>query len=57
VWGAHDVIFPPRQAAAFSAAITGARTLVIPDAGHLPHVEQPQAFAAGVGAFIDGVRS
>jgi pimeloyl-ACP methyl ester carboxylesterase len=56
VWGAHDAIFPPRQADAFAAAIAGARTLVIPDAGHLPHVEQPQAFAAGVGTFIDGAR-
>jgi len=57
VWGDGDAIFPPRQAAAFAAAIGGARTLVIPDAGHHPHVEAPQAFAAGVGAFIDGVRS
>ena len=55
VWGAGDAIFPPRQAAAFAAAIAGARTLIIPDAGHLPHLETPQAFAAGVGAFIDGV--
>jgi len=57
VWGAHDAIFPPDQAAVFAAAIPGSRTLVIPGAGHLPHVEQPQAFAAGVGAFIDGLRS
>jgi pimeloyl-ACP methyl ester carboxylesterase len=56
VWGAGDAVFPPRQADTFAAAIPGARTLVIPGAGHLPHVEQPQAFAAGVGAFIDGVR-
>ena len=54
VWGGGDAIFPPRQAEAFAAAIAGARTLIIPNAGHLPHVEQPQAFAAGVGAFIDG---
>jgi pimeloyl-ACP methyl ester carboxylesterase len=57
VWGASDAIFPPRQADVFAALIPGARTLVIPDAGHLPHLEAPQAFAAGVGAFIDGVRS
>ena len=57
VWGADDAIFPPRQAGVFAAAIAGARTLIIPAAGHLPHVEQPQAFAAGVGAFIDGVRA
>jgi pimeloyl-ACP methyl ester carboxylesterase len=56
VWGAADAVFPPRQAVAFAAAIGGAKTLVIPDAGHLPHVEQPRAFVAGVDAFIDGVR-
>ncbi len=57
VWGAHDAIFPPRQADTFAATIAGARTLIVPDAGHLPHVEQPQAFAAGLLAFTDGVRS
>jgi pimeloyl-ACP methyl ester carboxylesterase len=57
VWGAGDAIFPPAQADAFAATIPGARTLLIPAAGHLPHIEAPQAFAAGVGAFIDGVRS
>jgi pimeloyl-ACP methyl ester carboxylesterase len=57
VWGTGDAIFPPRQAAVFATAVAGAQTLLIPDAGHLPHVEQPRAFGAGVGAFIDGVRS
>ena len=56
VWGETDAIFPPQQAAVFAAAIGGAQTLMIPGAGHLPHVEQPRAFAAGVLAFIDGVR-
>jgi pimeloyl-ACP methyl ester carboxylesterase len=56
VWGDADAIFPPQQAAVFAAAIGGAQTLTIPGSGHLPHVEQPQAFVAGVGAFIDGVR-
>lgn len=56
VWGADDAIFPVRQADAFVAAIPGAQKLIVPDAGHLPHAEQPQAVAAGVGSFIDGVR-
>jgi pimeloyl-ACP methyl ester carboxylesterase len=56
VWGAQDQIFPARQAAAFAATIPGAQTLVIPGAGHLPHVEQPHAFAAGVAAFAQGAR-
>jgi pimeloyl-ACP methyl ester carboxylesterase len=56
VWGAADEIFPVAHAAAFSSTIPGARTAVIPNAGHLPHVEAPAAFAAAVTAFIDGGR-
>jgi pimeloyl-ACP methyl ester carboxylesterase len=56
VWGAQDNIFPARQAEAFAATIPGAQSLVIPNAGHLPHVEQPQTFAAGVAAFAQGAR-
>lgn len=57
VWGAQDRVFPPRQAEAFAARIAGAQTRVIADAGHLPHVEQPQAFAAALTAFAAGGRS
>jgi len=57
VWGAADAVFPPPQAEVFAAAIPGARTLIIPAAGHLPHIEAPQAFTAGAAAFINGVRS
>jgi pimeloyl-ACP methyl ester carboxylesterase len=57
VWGAGDAIFPVRQADAFVAEIAGARKVVIPDAGHLPHLEQPQAFVAAAGSFLDGVRA
>jgi pimeloyl-ACP methyl ester carboxylesterase len=56
VWGADDAIFPAGQAAAFAGAIAGARTVVIPATGHLPHLESPAAFAAAVNAFSDGVR-
>jgi pimeloyl-ACP methyl ester carboxylesterase len=57
VWGAGDEIFPVAHADAFAAMIPGAQKTIIPDAGHLPHVEQPAAFAAAVTAFIDGGRS
>ncbi len=53
VWGDRDAVFPPRQAETFAAAIPGARKALISAAGHLPHIEQPQAFTAAVAAFAD----
>lgn len=57
VWGAEDAVFPVAQAETFAAAIPAAQRLIIPNAGHLPHVEQPHAFAAGVAAFAEGVNA
>ena len=53
LWGDRDAVFPPRQADTFAAAIPGARKAIISAAGHLPHIEQPQAFAGAVTAFVD----
>ncbi|NTW52603.1 MAG: alpha/beta hydrolase, partial [Chlorobiaceae bacterium] len=33
-----------------------AELLVIPDCGHLPQEEQPEAFVRGVQAFVGGLR-
>ncbi len=57
VWGADDQIFPPAQADAFTRAIRGSRSVIIPDTGHLPHVEAPRAFTDAVLAFTNGVPS
>jgi pimeloyl-ACP methyl ester carboxylesterase len=54
VWGADDKIFPVSQADVFTAVIRGAQKAIIPDAGHLPHVEQPAIFVDAVSEFIDG---
>ena len=54
VWGAGDAIFPVQQAATFAAAIPNAQTVVIPDAGHLPHVEAPHVFTQAVNRFVKG---
>ncbi|MBF9033257.1 alpha/beta fold hydrolase [Rhodobacterales bacterium HKCCE2091] len=37
------------------AGIAGARMEVIPDAGHLPNVEQPEAFNRVLAGFLDGL--
>jgi len=52
VWGKDDVFFPVQQADAFARAIESARVNVIGDAGHLPHIEQPQAFTSAIVSFV-----
>jgi len=43
LWGEHDRLFPPQVGRDLQAAIPGSRLIVIPDAGHIPQWEQPQA--------------
>jgi len=52
VRGASDGLFPAPYLDAWTAAIAGGRGVVLEDAGHLPMVETPDAFAAAVEAFL-----
>jgi pimeloyl-ACP methyl ester carboxylesterase len=52
LWGASDGIVPPSYGRAYSALIPGARFELIEGAGHHPEIEQPEAFADRVGAFL-----
>jgi pimeloyl-ACP methyl ester carboxylesterase len=52
VWGAQDRVIPPAYAAALKDKIKGASVATLADCAHLPHIEQPQAFAAAVTQFI-----
>ena len=45
VRGASDGLVSAAYLDAYAALVPGATTATIPDAGHAPHVEQPQAFA------------
>ena len=42
LWGEHDATVPPRQAVALQMLVPHARVERIPEAGHLPHIEQPE---------------
>jgi 3-oxoadipate enol-lactonase len=54
ITGADDQYAPPDDVHAFMAAMTVPhRVAVLPDAGHMPFFEQPSAFAALIGAFLD----
>ena len=51
LWGAGDRIAAPGYGRAFADAIPGARYREIPNAGHFPHLEQPEALAGQIAAF------
>lgn len=51
VWGANDQVVPAEYAKVFAAAIAGAETSVLPDAGHLVTYEQTDQIAS----LIDGL--
>jgi pimeloyl-ACP methyl ester carboxylesterase len=43
LWGAQDRVLPLASGQAAAAAQPSARLVILPEAGHLPHQEQPQA--------------
>jgi pimeloyl-ACP methyl ester carboxylesterase len=51
IWGDSDGIVSTEYGKAWQAEIPGAAMEVIPRAGHYPHWEQPDAFAAAVANF------
>ncbi len=56
VWGRNDRLYPPAYAHAWQRLIPGAKVVLVPDCGHLPHVEQPQAFVAALEGFLAAER-
>jgi pimeloyl-ACP methyl ester carboxylesterase len=56
IWGAEDRLFPPPYAYAYRELIPGAKVVVLPDCGHLPHVEKGDEFADALEAFLGAKR-
>jgi pimeloyl-ACP methyl ester carboxylesterase len=54
VWGAADRLSSPVAGQQIAAEIPGAKFSLIPNAGHLPQIEQPAAFHALVDPFLTG---
>ena len=52
VAGEADALIPPDQARAMATSIPGARIVIIPGAGHLPPVEQPEITTARLREFL-----
>jgi pimeloyl-ACP methyl ester carboxylesterase len=53
IWGEQDGIVAMSYGEAWKAEIPGASMETIPNSGHYPHWEQPEAFAACVRGFTD----
>jgi pimeloyl-ACP methyl ester carboxylesterase len=56
VWGASDRLFPKDYAYAWQKLIPGSKLAIVPECGHIPHIEKPAEFVAAIAAFIDGMR-
>jgi 2-hydroxy-6-oxonona-2,4-dienedioate hydrolase len=54
VWGERDRVFPYSQARTAVSRLRQGVLELIPNCGHLPHVELPNCFAAILGRFLDG---
>jgi 4,5:9,10-diseco-3-hydroxy-5,9,17-trioxoandrosta-1(10),2-diene-4-oate hydrolase len=52
VWGDSDRIFPVSQARDAVAHLREGSLELVPDCGHLPHVERPERFVAALDRFL-----
>jgi pimeloyl-ACP methyl ester carboxylesterase len=52
IWGKADRIISPAYAKEFATRIAGARIELVDNAGHLPHLEQPESVAKAVRGFL-----
>jgi len=57
IWGDHDRVFPKEYALAYQRLIPGAKVVVIPECGHLPNVEKPEAFVRELAGFLKSKRA
>lgn len=53
VWGDRDRVFPRSQAKQAVFRLRDGSLSLIPDCGHMPHVECPEPFVASLGPFLD----
>jgi 3-oxoadipate enol-lactonase len=52
ITGAEDEMIPVEESRKMAAAIPGAKLVIIPGAGHLANLEQPEAFNAALSEFL-----
>jgi pimeloyl-ACP methyl ester carboxylesterase len=52
VWGDDDQLVPLADGREFAAKIPHARLIIVPESGHSPATEQPQAFVSAINEFL-----
>ncbi|MEX2430892.1 MAG: alpha/beta fold hydrolase [Dehalococcoidia bacterium] len=52
LWGDRDAFAPPASGEDMAARMPNAEFEVMPDTGHLPHVDQPDLVAAAIVEFL-----
>jgi pimeloyl-ACP methyl ester carboxylesterase len=55
VWGESDGVVDPDYGRAYAQALPNARFALIPEAGHLPQIEQPERLLTLVWEFADSI--
>jgi pimeloyl-ACP methyl ester carboxylesterase len=53
LWGASDRFAAPEYGRAYCGAIPGATFELVDEAGHFPHIEQPQAVARRISQWLE----
>lgn len=53
LWGADDKLFPSVLADVFAGQIAGATAALIPNAGHFPQIDNPEATISAITGFLD----
>ena len=54
VWGTRDRVFPDSQAREAASRLRDGSLALIPECGHMPHVECPDRFVAALDEFLGG---
>jgi len=52
-WGAKDQLAPADVGRDLAARMSSAQVAVIEDAGHIPHIDQPDTVATAINRFLD----
>jgi len=53
IWGASDKLIPPAYGEAFLKAIHGSQLVTLPKSGHMPMLEEQDAFVQAVTTFLE----